>query len=229
MTEHTVVVPLLSSYKHSLLRRRLFQVVLGGARVRRVPWYIHFVQGLLWILPLAFAVPFIIVDAHRLWNPYFLALVYACIVGVCVLVEGLVVVLLRWQWRHRVGETPQYDDELDEVEIPSCFGLETVDFVFSRKRLSSVLLHPLVSGLLSFCSLFTLLPTVMKESLPTAGVVVVSLLGWFAFGMAHYSLAVRAPPETAVYRPVDPLELKFVNRPTHLLLICIVIIVLRYT
>lgn len=180
------------------------------------------------MFPLALSIPFIILDGLRLWNQYFLALVYGCTVGVFVLVEGLVVALLRWRWQQYAGESIEYDDELDEVVIFSCLGLETIDFVFSCKRLFSVILHPFVSGALCFAGFFILQPSILQESLPTTGLVVVSLLGWFTICIAHYSLSVRAPPETAVYRPVDPLELKFVNRPFHLLLIGSIFIALRY-
>ena len=179
------------------------------------------------MLPLALSVPFIVLDALRLWNQYFLALVYGCTMWLVVLVKGTAVTLLRWHWQQE-GVSTEYDDESDDVIIPSCCGLETVDFIFSRKRLFSVIFHPIVAGVLCFAGNFVLLPTVLLESLPIAGVVVVSLIGWFSVCVAQYSLAVRAPPETAVYRPVDPLELKFLNRPFHVVLLGCVFITIRY-
>lgn len=236
-TTSNVAVPLLNNYKHGLLRRRFLQTLLGGAKVRRVPYYVHLIQALLWVLPLVLSVPFLVVDGLGLWNQYLLAMVYGCAVGVLVLVEGVVVASLRRRWRRGhdtagVGvrgttEENDEDDESDEVIIMSCIGPETINFVFGPKRLLSVVVHPLVSGAFCFAGSFVLLPSVMQESMPIGGVVVVSVFGWFAMCVAHYSLAVRAPPETAVYRHVDPLELKFLHRPFHLLLAGIVFITLR--
>lgn len=223
-----VVVPLLNSYKHGLLRRRLLQTILGGTRIRKVPWHIYLVQAGLWVLPLCLSIPFIVLDGLDLWSEYLVALVYGCTLGVIVLVEGLVVYLYRWRQQQRTDlNVFEFDDEQEEVEIVTCCGMDFIEFVFSPKRLFSVLLHPFVSGLFSYVGFFMLLPNIMQESLPIIGVVVVSLLGWFTVCNAHYSLLVRPPSETAVYRPTDPLKLKFLNRPFYILLLGSIFILLR--
>ena len=176
--ESSLVPPLLNHYKYALLRRRLIQTVLGGPRIRLVPWYIHVIQ---------------------------------------------IVLLLV----HDV-EITEFDDEEDTVEINSCLGAKTIDYIFSRKRLISIFFHAAVSVALSFVCFYLLLPSVMRDSLPTAGVVAVSVFGWFTLCTAHYSLSVRAPPETAFYRPTDPLELKFLYRPFYVILLGCVYIPLRY-
>lgn len=222
-----VVVPLLNNYKHGLLRRRLLQTFLGGARVRKVPWHVYLIQAGLWVYPLCLSIPFIALDGVNLWSKYLLALVYGSSVGVVVLVEGLVVHMLRWRQRTTNLNTNELDDEKDEIEILTCCGMDYISFIFSPKSLFSVILNPFVSGISSYAGYFILLPNVLQESLPIAGVVVVSLLGWYTVCSAHYSLSTRAPPETAVYRATDPLELKFLNRPFYIFLIGSIFIPLR--
>ena len=223
-----LVVPLLNNYKHGLLRRRLFQTLLGGVRIRKVPWYIYLIQAGLWTFPLALSIPFIVIDGLDLWSKYFLALLYGITQGIFVLVEGLLICLLRHRQRRNSSETSQFDDEQETVEIPSCCRMDVIEFIFSSKRMFSVLLHPIASGALSYVGFFLLQPSVLQEFLPTAGVILVSLLGWFTICCSHYSLSVRAPPEIAVYRPTDPLELRFLNRPFHVILIGIIFFLLRY-
>lgn len=223
-----VVVPLLSSYKHGLLRRRLFRTLLGGVRIRKVPWYIHLIQAGIWGLPLVLSIPFIIVDGLRLWDQYFLALIYALMLGIFVLVEGLVVAFLRFRSRQSINFLEnEFDDEQNSIEIHSCCGMEMVDFIFSPKKIHSIILHPFVSGVFSFTGFLLLLPSKMMELIPIGGVVIVSSIGWFTICNAHYSLSTRAPPETAVYRHTDPLELKFLNRPFHVLLLGIISMILK--
>ncbi len=103
-----------------------------------------------------------------------------------------------------------------------------MDFIFSTKRLHSLFLTPLVAGLLSFATCHLLLPSVLLESLPVTGVVVVSLLGWASGCIACYSLWVRAPSEVAVYRATDPLELRFITRPFYIIALAVAFIVIRY-
>lgn len=221
------VVPLLNSYKLGLLRRRLFQTILGGARIRRVPWHVHLLQAVLWVFPVCLSIPFIVLDIVNLWSKYLLALIYACCVGMVVLIEGLTIYLLRWRRWTRNLDPGEFDDEQDELEPITCCGAGYVTFVFSPKNLFCVLFHPFVSAMFAYAGLFLLLPNILQESLPIAGVVVVSILGWYAVCSAHYSLSIRAPPETAVYRPTDPLQLKFLYRPFYVLIIGGVFILLR--
>lgn len=223
-----LAVPLLNNYKHGLLRRRLFQTLLGGVRIRKVPWYIYLIQAGLWTFPLGLSIPFIVIDGLDLWNTYLLALVYGITQGTLVLVEGLAIRLLRRRQRRNSTASRQFDDEQDTVEIASCCRMDVIEFIFNSKRMISVLLHPFASGALSYVGFFLLQPSVLQEFLPTTGVVLVSLFGWFTICSSHYSLSVRAPPEIAVYRPTDPLELRFLNRPFHVILIGIIFILLRY-
>ena len=157
-----------------------------------------------------------------MWSPYFLALVYGCVVGLGVLLLNIIRACVRYSARENEGVGPQLDDE-DSIDFSgsSCFHLETFDFIFAKRRLHSLLLHPLVSGLLSFAGCFMLFPRVLQETLPVAGVVVVALFGWFTLCNALYSLTAGPPHETAVYRPMDPLELRFLMRPFYVLAVAV--------
>lgn len=193
--------------------------------VRKVPWFVHIVQVMLWLLPLILSAPFIIVDGLRLWNQYFLAIVYGCVVGASVIMEEVLVLLFR---RHfGLERRVQFDDENEEVDIPSFYSVETIDFIFSYKSKPSLVLHPIASGLLSFVSCFLLLPTILQETLHYSLVVIVFVIGWLTFCGALYSLSTRVPSETAIYRPVDLLGLRYYHRPLYIIALGSVFILTR--
>lgn len=202
-------------------------MITGGLNIRRAPWPLHLLQLLLWFLPFLLCIPFVIVDALRLWNQYYTALVYGVAMGLYSLALELLVVALR----HRKGglfTRTQYDDEQDDtIEIKSIFDRVGTDFIFSIKRVHSLIVHPFIVGLLSFASSFLLLPTVLLESLPVAGVVVVFIMGWYTVCSTSYSICIRAPPEVAVHRPTDPLELRFIMRPLYILILAAFFITIR--
>ena len=128
-----------------------------------------------------------------------------------------------------VVEGVQLDDEESiDFDIDSCCSFETFNFIFTRKKIHSLILHPLVSGLFAFSGCFLLQPSVILESMHIAGVVFVSIIGWYTVCSAHYSLNVSPPQtETATYRPTDPLELRFLNRPFYVVAIAAIFILMR--
>lgn len=194
--------------------------------VRRAPWFVHVIQTVLWLLPLILSIPFIVLDGLMLWNQYFLALVYGCVMGTTVLLEGVLVFIIR---RNLGLETRvQFDDEDESVNIWSFNSTEMIDFMFSFKSKFSIFLHPFVSGLFSFAGCFLLLPTILQETLSISLTVVVSVIGWLTLCSAHYSLSTRVPLETAVYRPTDLLQLRFYYRPFYILILGSIFIPIRY-
>lgn len=239
-------VPLLNQYKYGLLRRRLLALMTGGLNIRRAPWLLHVIQVSLWISPVLLSVPFVVVDALRLWNQYYIALVYAIVMALFSLTLELCVGV----WRHSKGEryilccyndsymctrtgglftSSQYGDEQDDaIQFDSLLDRTSVDFIFSVKRLPSLTLSPLVTGVLSYAVCYPLLPSLLLESLPVAGVVVVFLLGWITGCVTLYSLCTRAPTEAAVYRATDPLELRFITRPLYVISLTAIYIALRF-
>lgn len=232
-SHHSTHPPLLNQYKHALLRRRLLQSLTGGPKIRRAPWYIHIAQLALWTTPLVFALPFIVISSLRLWNPYYLTLIYGFIQGFAALLLEMMGVVIRYQHNKKnilssEIRDPQLDDEESVDFAPeSCCSFETFDFVFACKKLHSLILHPLASGLLAFSGCFILQPSIMLESMHIAGVVFVSIFGWYAVCSAHYSLTVSPPQETATFRPTDPLDLRFLMRPFYIVAIVAIFIPLR--
>ena len=222
-------VPLLNQYKHALLRRRLLQTLTGGLKLRRAPWYIHLIQLTLWVAPFLTALPFIILSALYLWNNYYLALIYGSIQGLSVLLLEFIGVSIRCRQQHAdiVGGTQLDDEESVDFTLESCCSFETFDFIFTYKKLHSHILHPLISGIVSFSACFILQPSVMLESLHIIGVIVVSVIGWYTLCSAHYSLSVSPPHETATYWPTDPLDLRFITRPFYIVAIAAIFIPLR--
>ena len=226
----TALVPLLNQYKHALARRRLLETLTGGLKLRRAPWYIHLIQLTLWIAPFIIALPFIIISTPHLWNEYYVAVIYGFIQGTSVLSLEIIGAIIRYRCLNidNAGADAQLDDEESVDFTPgSCCTSETFDFIFARKRLHSLILHPLISGLVAFSACFLLQPSIMLESLHVAGVVVVSVIGWYTFCSAHYSLGVAPPHEMATYRPTDPLDLRFVTRPFYIVAIGAIFIPLR--
>ena len=126
-----------------------------------------------------------------------------------------------------VGDAQLDDEESVDLELGSCCNFEMFNFIFARKKIHSLILHPIVSGLVSFSGGILLQPGVMLESMHIAGVVLVSIFGWYSVCSAHYSLSISPPQETATYRPTDPLDLRFLMRPFYVLAIAAIFIPLR--
>lgn len=223
-------IPLLNQYKHGLTRRRLLQTATGGLRLRRLPCHVHLVQLFLYSFPLLSGLPFIVLDLTHVWSPYYLATVYGCLIGMLTLASAIAQMCIG---HHKASSVegrsvePRVGDgeEEDAVDDISCFSLDT--FIFAPKKIHSVLIHPLTSGLLAFGGCFVLLPSVVGEAVPLGGVVVVCVLGWTTLCNALYSHTVSPPPEPVAYRPTDPLELKFLMRPSYVMALAAVFIIVR--
>ena len=232
--ENRTTVPLLNSYKHGLVRRRLLQTVTGGLKLQRAPCYVHLLQSTIYVVPLALAIPFVVLDGLKVWNEYYLALVYAFIHTLALFTLRLSVYCSRKCVHADRGagtETQLEDDDDDDAieAVTSCCSQSTLFFIFPSKSLPSLLLHSLlVCGLLSFTSSFVLLPRTLTTHLPLPGAVVVGIAGWLVTCGVHYSLTVNSPPETAVYRPTDLLGLAPLMRPAYLIFCATFIIVVRF-
>ena len=228
--DHRTIVPLLNSYKRGLAARRLLQTATGGLKLQKAPYYIHLLQFTLYLSPLILAIPFILLDAFGVWNEYYLALVYTFIHTLAIFTLVLGVLLVRRYTdsaNQDISPDNQFDD--DTIEVTSCCSYATLSFIFQSKRIIFVLLHSLLfCGLLSFASSFILLPRVLLEHLPLPGTVLVCITGWLVTCGAHYSLNVREPHETAIYRPTDLLGLGPLLRPAYLLSCATTIIIIRF-
>ena len=229
--ENRTRVPLLNSYKYGLVTRRLLQTVTGGLKLQKAPCYVHLLQFTIYVAPLTLAVPFLVLDGLKVWNEYYLALVYAFIHTLTHFTMRIAVCCIR-KCSHAEEDARterQLDDNDDVIEVTSCCSHSTLFFIFHSKSLPSLLLHSLlVCGLLSFTSSFVLLPRTLTTHLPLPGAVVVGAIGWLVTCGVHYSLGVNTPHETAVYRPTDLLGLAPLMRPVYLILCATVIIVVRF-
>ena len=223
-------VPLLSSYKHGLVARRIFQTATGGLKLRRSLCCLNLLQLLVYLAPLALAVPFLTLDALGVWREHYLALVYVFIHTLAVFTLRLCV---HCSTRGLEGGNPtnqselqHHDGEDDALEITSCHS--ALSFVCHSQHVVSLVLHSLlVSPLLSLTSSYILLPRVLTHHLPLSGAVVVGVVGWLVTCGVHYSLSVNRPHETAIYRPTDLLNLGPVTRPAYFITCATIIITLR--
>ena len=230
--ENRTTVPLLNSYKYGLVARRLLQTVTGGLKLQRAPCYVHLCQLAIYVAPLALAVPFVVLDGLKVWNEYYLALVYAFIHTLTHFTLRIVVCCSRKSSHVQEDartERQLDDDDEDVIEVTSCCSHSTLLFIFHFKSVPSLLLHSLLKyGLLSFTSSFVLLPRTLTSHLPLPGAVVVGIISWLVTCGVHYSLGVNTPHETAVYRPTDLLGLTPLMRPFYLIFCATVIIVVRF-
>ena len=219
-------VPLLNEYKYGLCRRKLLQSWFGGPIVRLAPFLIHFIQTLLWFLPVVFAIPFIVLDSVRVWDAYFLALVYSTGMGIMmVCMEMVLIFVMR---RHTDMEPRvQQDYETEEVDIESICSSEAIFFVFDSRKKVDIILRPISSMIISYIGCYIFFPTVLQKTFSLPGTVVLIVIGWLVFCLAHYSVIVRLPPETAVYRATSPYFLRQQYRPLYIMIIGIAIILVE--
>jgi len=219
-------VPLLNEYKYGLCRRKLLQSLFGGPVVRLAPFLIHFIQTLLWFLPLIFAIPFIVLDGVRVWSAYYLALVYSIGMGIMIICGE--VVLLFVMHRHTDVELRvQQDYETEDVDIESICSSGAIFFVFDSRKKFDVILRPLSSMIICYIGCYICFPTVLQNTFSLPGTVVLIVIGWLVFCLAHYSVIVRLPPETAVYRATSPYTLRQQYRPLYIMIIGTAIILVE--
>ena len=217
---HQTVVPLLNSYKHGLVARRLLGTATGGIKLNS--WRLNLLQLSLYLSPVILALPFIVLDALGTWIDYYIAAVYAIVHTLAVFAVRLTLHCVRCS-------TPHQERELDDIEITSFCSRNSHSFVFSSKHIASVFIHCLVvCAVLSFSLALVLLPRPLSTHLPLPGAVVVGIIGWLVVLCgSHYSLCVSQPHEVAVYRPTDVLELGPLTRAAFCILCGSAIITVR--
>ena len=236
-------LPLLSSYKHGLARRRLLSTLTGGVRLQRVPWPLHLLQLSLWLSPLLLSLPFVVLEALSVWNRYLLALIYACVmVGGVSVVRVVEVCGGYWSRKQtapstslgRVSRSSREvrpdgfsDEEGFDTSTIGCCEQHSFEFLFGQRSIHSRLLHPLLSGVLCYGGCFMLFVGVMREVMHVSAVVVVFVCGWYTLCSAHYALVAGMPHETAIYRHGDPLELRLLARAVCVVVVTAVFIALR--
>ena len=215
------VAPLLNSYKYELFRRQLLQTITGGVKVQRLPYYIHLIQWLLWLLPFLLHLPFNVIVFY--FNEYYSSAIYGVIIGgTTLLISGFIKGAF-------LKQHTQIDEVEDDEEILSCCSGPSLRFVFIQKSFLLVLLHSMVSGILSYVASFMLSLQLMSSLLHPSLVVLVCVLGWVSVCVSHYSLLVQPPPEIGIYRAphTDRLGLRLIRRPVYVVMIGLVFVLLR--
>ena len=232
--EH-MVPPLLNQYKHDLAWDRLQQSITGGLAFHCwLPWHTNVLQALLWMLPLLVSAPHTLLAELEVLNEYYASLLCGIVFGLCVFLLVLCVACCRRYFSRRCHAASielerafNTFEEEDRPFITSCCSLRALNFLCAPRRWCAALVQTLFAGLVAFSATFLLLPRVMQEVMSLGGVVPVFLFGWFAVSSASYSLSARPPVETALYRPTDPLQLRFLSRPLCVVAIAIAFILVR--
>lgn len=219
--------PLLNEYKYTLTRRRVLQTLTGGIKLRTgIPYPIHAIQWLLWILPLIITAPFMISAMY--WNVYYIALIGSFLCGLLTLGIGITVkIILRKS--HQVPSYYDDDEEDNSEDIRSLFSVAALVLIFSQRNWIDIIIHAVSSTVLCYSSivlldLFTLIDIISLPATPF-----VFIAGSVALCTSHYSLLVQVPIEISIYRQIhqDRLHLSYLRRPAYIVFTCIVFVSLR--
>ncbi|CAL1530389.1 unnamed protein product [Lymnaea stagnalis] len=226
-------VPLLNEYKRAFLYKRIPQTVLGGLKVKlghEAPFYVYANQIALWLVPVLLGCIFTLVlelayTDDQIGN--FLPL-YSCLFGACIIIFVVVVQTITTVVEMKEKENLHISvkrknvlaDE-DEIDFQSCCGAETLAFVIPPKRFKiNIALHALLSGAVCGLGFWYLLPySINKLYYYNYGATTaIFVLGWLTISITQYSLTTTAPPEPAIYRTTDSLEMLPLTRPLYALI-----------
>ena len=131
---------------------------------------------------------------------------------------------LSWFMRRSSTSLAKFQKNLlaqdDEVDFVSCCGLETIDFIFPAKKfVANMVIHGVISGIVCGLMFLYLLPSYLNELYSETGAtVVLYILGWWTVCIAQYSLTSTSPPELAIFRALDTLEITPLMRPFYVLI-----------
>jgi len=222
------VAPLITEGKYVVCKRRLFQTITGGIKWLGydVPKYIAFLQLMLWILPLVLAIPFVLIAEFIDSAKFYFGIGYGVTMGL--LVAGFEALPLTCRNQSIVVDFQQEDDE-DSIDFSSgCWKKELSNFLFASRKHYMLLLHPLLSAVLSGSVFVQLLPLSLTDVFPVGVVVVILPLGWLVVLVAHYSLIALPPSaEPAVYTTTTPAWLILLARPSHVIVTAAVYYILE--
>ncbi|KAF0306514.1 Pecanex-like protein 4 [Amphibalanus amphitrite] len=119
----------------------------------------------------------------------------------------------------------------DEVVFEGVCHSATWAFIIpAKRRMVSLALHPLAAGLAAAAAAVALspdtLPAVSRHG--AALVVLFPVLGWLSVCTGLYSVTVARPPEPATLRALDDWEVAALNRPLHLLLLSVPLLLIQH-
>ena len=219
----------INDYKREYLWRRIAQTAVGGARLRLpfvAPLYVPALQLLVLLAPALLGVPLTLLLAARLAAP--LVGVGTALLSLSLQTAGLLAARRSAAQRDVKTSILAQDDEVtfEGVCHPSTWGF----IVPGKRRLSSLFLHPLMAGLAAASAAVALspehLPPVVRHGV--ALVAVYPALGWLSVCTGLYSVTAARPPEPACLRALDEWEMAALNRPLHLLLLTVPLLVIRF-
>ncbi len=219
-------VPLLNEYKQVFFWKRFTQTLFGGPKLRlgyEAPAYVYINQVVLFILPFVLGgLITLLVDLDVIaW--YIGVYIYGTLMLIYVLVAQGVSLIVQKRPSSTVARLGNQNvlAEEDEVEFESCFDIETFKFVLPIKKWKiNILVHAVVSGVMSGLGLWFLLPSTLHFLFSNVGATVVLFtFGWFTLCVAQYPLTSTGPPEPATYRTTDTYEILPLLRPFYVLTI----------
>jgi len=213
------VAPLITEAKYSVTKKRVFQTITGGIKWLGydIPWFAVTSQIVLWISPLAIAVPFVLLAEFFSEAKFYFAIGYGVVMGL--LVAGLEMLPFTCRNQSLVVIFQQDDDE-DSIDFSGgCWRKELANFIFAPRKWYMLLLHPFLSTVL-FGSIFVpLLPGSLNDVFPIAVTVILLPLIWLTLLIGSYSVIAQPPSaESAVYTATTPSWLTVLMRPSHLII-----------
>ena len=150
-------VPLLNDYKKAFVRKRLLQTFLAGLRIPGVPWYAKIIQLVIFALPLAIIIPYIVIIAN---TSIYAPVIFGGIISLLAFFTLLLGKLFSWlHLKKSENEVHTYQpsppvgvltDEESTIKLHGIFSLKTWVYVMPGKRhWWNIPLHSVIAGLLA--------------------------------------------------------------------------------
>ena len=213
------VAPLITEAKYSVTKKRIFQTITGGIKWLGydVPWFAVASQIVLWIFPLAIAVPFVLLAEFFSETKFYFSIGYGVVMGL--LAAGLEILPLTCRNQSIVVAFQQDDDE-DSIDFSGgCWRKELDNFIFTTRKWYMLLLHPVLSAVLSGVMFVPLLPGSISDVFPLGVVIILLPLVWLTLLIANYSVTAHPPSaEPAVYTTTTSKWLAVLMRPSHMII-----------
>lgn len=225
--------PLLNDYKLEFFWKRFPQTLLGGLKLKLgydAPFYVYLNQVLVFLVPLVLGGLLTICAEFEVITDVFIC---SYIYGGLMVVFVVCTLLVSWFKRRNSTSLAKFQKNLlaqdDEVDFVSCCGLETVDFIFPAKKfIGNMIIHGLISGIVCGLMFLYLLPSYLNGLYSNTGAtVVLFVMGWWTVCIAQYSLTSTSPPELAIFRALDTLEINPLMRPFYVFVFGIIGVLAR--